>query len=303
MKSVVNILLIVVVLGLAIEPRAGAQIRSTIAREILERVLRDGAKRSGRDAIVGGAKKSAVETLERLAARHGDEALKVVRDGGIELLEAVPKHGDDVFDLAIKASPAARRAFAREMPELLPIARRVGVDVIELEERVPGMAAKVFSTFGDDGGKLITEMVPTKDIPRLLSYADKADSRATRELLLERYQKEGPSLFDRVPPKFVLASGLTAAMLYGTHRVTEPLDAIGDGIRDNEQQLPRAIWAFFVCGSLVIGLIVFCVLWRVGLVPRRRSASSKEFASLQPSRRKTPQQTKAPHTLARTDDP
>lgn len=248
-----------------------ADVRAGIAREILERVLRDGAERSGREVLEGEAKKSAVEALERLTKVYGDDVLKVVQDGGIELLEAVPRFGDDVIELAIKASPAGRRTLARELPDLLPLARRVGVDAIELESRAPGLAVKTFSTFGDDGGKLVAKNVPTEDVPRLLSYGEKADNPETRKLLLEAYEKEGKSLFERIPAKLVLASGLTASMIYGTHRMTEPAVATGDAIRSNEGLAQDAVRLSVVCGGIAFAVIAVLVLWRFGLVPWRRS--------------------------------
>lgn len=243
---------------------------STVTREVLERVLIESAERSGSGLLEEGAKKSAIETLERLAGRYGDDALKVARDGGIELIKAVPKFGDEVFDIAIKASPEARRAFARDLPGLFPLAKRVGVDALELEARTPGLALKTFSTFGDEGGKIVARSVPSEDVPRLLSYGEKADSKATRDLLIERYGKEGKSIFERIPSKLVLASGLSASMLYGTHRGTEPFQATGDAIRENDDLAQNAVTLFCMIGGVLVLILVALLLWRFRLMPWQR---------------------------------
>lgn len=262
---------IIVLAALFLQSTEGiASPSSTLTREVLERVLRESTERSGRELLEEGAKKSAIETLERLAGKYGDDALMVVRDGGLELIEAVPRFGDEVFEIAIKASPEARRAFARELPELFPLAKRVGVDAIELEARTPGLALKTFSTFGDEGGKIVAKSAPTEDVPRLLSYGEKADSRATRDLLIETYEKEGKSIFERIPPKLVLASGLSASMLYGTHRGTEPLQATGDAIRENDDLAQNAVTLFTIIGGAIILMLAALLLWRFGLMPWQR---------------------------------
>jgi len=267
---------IILLVAFLLQPSEGiASPSSTITREVLERVLRESAERSGRDLLEEGAKKSAIETLERLAGRYGDDALKVARDGGLELIEAVPRLGDEVFEIAIKASPEARRAFARELPDLFPLAKRVGVEALELEARTPGLALKTFSTFGDEGGKIVAKSAPSEDVPRLLSYGEKADSKATRDLLIDRYEKEGKSIFERIPPKLVLASGLSASMLYGTHRGTESLQATGDAIRENDDLAKNAVFLFSVIGGAIVLILAVLLLWRFGLMPWQRPKAGK----------------------------
>lgn len=247
--------------------QATAGLPSKVTREVIEETLEQAARRSGREISEQTAKKATTETLEHLTKTYGDDVLTVVRDGGIELIEAVPKHSDDVIEIALKATPAGRRALARNLPDILPLARRVGAEVLELEARTPGLAAKVFATFGDDAGRLVAKNVPTEDLPRLLSYAEKADTPATRDLLVQSYQKEGRSLFERIPPKLVLAGGLTASMLYGTHRLTEPADAMGDAIRNNGDVATTAVRHFFGWGAVCVLALATVLLWRFRLMP------------------------------------
>jgi hypothetical protein len=97
-----------------------------------------------------------------------------------------------------------------------------------------------------------------------------ADSKATRDLLLAAYQKEGRSLFERIPPNIVLAGGLSVSMLYGTHEMTAPERAKAEVLR-NHPDIVRdvmnrstAIWA-----GVALVLILF-LLWRFGLMPWHR---------------------------------
>jgi len=273
--NTINIKIALVALALLLlVPPTMAAVAGKITREVIEECVERAAKRSGRKGMEKAAKKSASETLEQLAKRYGDDAIRVVDDAGLELLEAIPKYGDDVAAMAMKCSPQARRAFACNIPDLLPLARRVGTEALELEAKSPGLATKFYRVFGDDAAKVIAKNIPSEDLPRLLKYADAADSPATRELLLKSYQREGKELFTRIPPTLVLAGGLTASMLYGTHQVTAPARAISKAIATNEDLAVTATktaihtGGFCITGFLLLVLVL--ISWRLGLMPWQR---------------------------------
>ena len=108
-----------------------------------------------------------------------------------------------------------------------------------------------------------------------------ADSPATRELLLKSYQREGKELFTRIPPTLVLAGGLTASMLYGTHQVTAPARAISKAIATNEDLAVTATktaihtGGFCITGFLLLVLVLLSR--RLGPMPwqRRRQNDAK----------------------------
>lgn len=282
MNRFLHMVFIVTGLSMLLCSGVSAGVAGKITREILEETVERAAKRSGREALEESAKKSARETLEGLVKTYGDDALKVVDDAGIELLEAAPRYGDEVVELAIKASPQARRAFAQNIPELFPIARRVGTEALELEAKSPGLAVRAFKVFGDDAGKALARNVPAEDVPRLVKYAEKADSPATKKVLLEAYEKEGKSLFERIPAKLVLASGLTASMLYGTHSMTEPARATGEAINNSPDVADTAVRRFFVWGTVIILAVVVLLFWRFGLMPWQRPRHEPKAASNEP---------------------
>lgn len=250
--------------------QACAGIAGTITKNAIESTVDQAAKQSGRALKDSVARKAAIGGVKQLSEKHGPEVFKIVEDSGLELLEAVPKYGDELLKIAAKASPQGRRALAMNVPELLPLAQRVGVEAIELKAKVPGQAAHVFQLFGDDAGKAVAKNVATEDLPRIIKYGEMADSDATRNLLLETYQKEGRSLFERIPPNLVLAGGLSASMLYGTHEMTAPERAKADVLRNNPDIVrdvmnrSTAIWAGV---SLILILVL---LWRFGLMPWHR---------------------------------
>jgi hypothetical protein len=251
---------------------ASSVIAGPIAKIAIREALEKASQKSGR-AITGSSVRETTElALAQSAEKYGDKALAAAADGGLELIEATTKYGDDVMRLAVDASPDARRVLALKTEALLPLARRVGPDALELEAKSPGLAGKIFATFGDDAGKIIARNVPPEDIPRLLKYAEKADSQPTRDLLLQTYQKEGKTLFERIPARFVLAGGLTAAMLYGTHNITKP---IGDTLGKNPDLVSQVLNRAVIVSGVVIVIIVILLLWRFNLMPWHRKQKKK----------------------------
>lgn len=255
-------------IALAILLECSVNLRAAVPSVAIREALKLAAEKSGRELAEASGRQAAESVLERSVARFGDVALRAAADGGLELIEAAAKHGDDVMKLAVEVSPAARRVFALETEALLPLARRIGPEALELEAKAPGKAAKVLQVFGDDAGKVIAKSVPAEDLPRLLTYAEKADSPATRKLLLTAYQKEGKSLFERIPAKLVLAGGVTATMLYGTHRGTQPLQ----GNPNLFAQVAKHLGNLLI---VLLGVLAFLVLWRFRLLPWHAKAPEK----------------------------
>lgn len=253
-----------------ISAQACAGLAGAITRQVIEESVERAAKQSGRAVDNPVAKKAAVDALEQLSEKHGGDVLKVVEDSGLELLEAVPKHGDELLSIAAKVSPQGRRALAMNVPEMLPLAKRVGVEAIELEAKVPGQAARVFRVFGDDAGKTVATSVATEDIPRIIKYGEKADNEATRKLLLETYQKEGRSLFERIPRNLVLAGGLSAAMLYGTHEMTASERAKAEVLRNNPDIVRDLMKHSTTIWAGIAFVVILILLWRFGLMPWQR---------------------------------
>ncbi len=265
MKTTKNIVVLILAIILAWPATwAVAGVRGKITKEIIEMAVETSARQTPR-IVNQSAREVATETLKHAVKRHGDGALRLA-DGGLEFLEIAAKHGDDVLEMGMKATPAARRALTNNVG-LLPLARRVGVEALELEAKCPGLSQRIFATFGDDMGRQIAKHVPSEDIPRLFQYAQHADNPATKQALLKQYAKEGSSLFERIPSKLVLSSGLTVAAIYGTHRVTRPFDEVGDQIAENSR-LAKHFINLMMIGAAGLATIFGCILlWRFRLMP------------------------------------
>ena len=255
----------------ALLPAAAAGSPLTIlVRETIERACIV----SNREVLERGTR----ESLERAAAtavgQQGPAAARAIQHGGLELLEATARHGDEVLELAKAAGPAGRRALALEADRLVPLARQYGPAVLDLEARAPGLGGRVFTTFGNDIGQAVTREVATSDLPRLLLAAERADSPATRALLWEGYQRGGSEFLNRIDWKVVMAAGVSVAVIDAAHRTTAPFHAAADVMRENPELTAQTVgnvagWASFGWGIMPLA-VVGCLLWRFGLMPWHR---------------------------------
>jgi hypothetical protein len=215
-----------------------------IALLVATAIWADSAFASGRGTL-------AREFVEAVVGRGGREvAEKAARESTEQAVEVVAKQALDARNIST-------------------IAKELGPEALKLEAKAPGIAERVLNTFGAEGARTIATTVPAEDIPRLVAYADRADTPATRKALLEAYEKEGPSLFERIPPKLVLAGGLTTAAIYGTHRATAPMAALGDQIERDPDLARRTLdWLGAIGGSAVLLVTAGFMRW-AGLFGRR----------------------------------
>lgn len=115
----------------------------------------------------------------------------------------------------------------------IPLLKRTALETAEHNITNPKIAQKLIVSLGDDLALKTLNKVPQSEIPMFVRYVEAADSPATRNLFIEYYKKEGSDIFKRVTPKMVMATGLSAAMLYGTYRTTSPLVATAEVIEKN----------------------------------------------------------------------
>jgi hypothetical protein len=159
------------------------------AATAIDHALNAAAKVSGR-TLPQEARILALRELDKAALKHGHQVLDAARAGGLELLEVAAKHGDDVWTFSAKV-PEAARLLAIRPHELLPLTRRIGTEVLEIEAKNPGLAKKVVEHFGDDAVKHLAKNAPPEDIAKLAGFAAKADNPATKKLLLQNYMEGG----------------------------------------------------------------------------------------------------------------
>ena len=243
---------------------------TVLVRETVERAC----VVSGREVAERGARESLERATAAAVRRQGPAAARAIQHGGLELLEASARHGDDVLRLAKAAGPAGQRALALEADRLVPLARQYGPALLDLEGRAPGLGGRVFTTFGKEIAPAVARQAATEDLPRLLLAAGRADSPATRAMLWEGYRREGSEFLKRIDWKVVMAVGVSVAVIDAAHRTTAPFDAAADVMRENPELTAQTVshvagWASFGWGIMPLA-IVGCLLWRFGLMPWHR---------------------------------
>ena len=236
-----------------------------LVTKAVEETLEAAAKRSGRVLSKSAEKKLGLELLE-IAGKHGDDVMTLVREGGLEVLEQGAKHGDDFWRMC-RQCPGASRALALRADDLIPLAKRIGPEVLQIEARTPGMAVRVAEEFGDDAVKVLARQNP-QDTTRLLGYAAKADSPETAQLLYKTYsQSSNPAGFlERLSWKQIMAGGLTASMVVAAGGAAAGMYQIGDGLQEGLRNPEAAIRVseavtqpvkFGLAGLVTISLAVF----------------------------------------------
>jgi len=243
---------------------------TVLVRETIERAC----VVSGREVAERGARESFERAAAAAVTRQGPGAARAIQHGGLELLEATARHGDDVLAFAKAAGPAGQRALALEADRLVPLARQYGPAVLDLEARAPGLGGRVFTTFGTDLAPAVAREAATEDLPRLLLAAGRADSPATRAMLWEGYQRGGRGFLERIDWRVVMATGASVAVIDAAHRTTAPFAAAADVMRENPELTVQTVgnvagWASFGWGIMPL-VIVGCLLWRFGLMPWQR---------------------------------
>lgn len=252
MKRVITILILIS--GVAFAGPAGKLISETI--EIA-------AKKSGRVLSVA-SKEAASEVLEKAVAKYGDDVYDIVKKGGLEALEQGSKHSDDFWKLCSKNHKFIP-ILTRNADELIPLAKRVGPEVLEFEVKNPGMASRIVSEFGDDAVKKLLN-APTKDVVSLSGFSKYADSPATKKKLFDAYLANGSKCLKELGKHkgLILTGGLTASMLIGVDNITE---GIGEGAREGTKAAAEKAPGLFhaskvLCVAIIAGVVVV-LLWPV----------------------------------------
>ena len=217
-----------------------APVHAGVTAKVISKTLEAAAKRSGR-VLTKGMKVRLGKTLAQSVAKYGDDILPLVRRGGLEMVEQGAKHGDDFWKLC-RAVPGASRSLALHADKLLPLTRRVGPAVLKIEQKTPGLAARVVKEFGDDGAKALAN-APAGDLPRLVGFASRADSPATRKLLLDCYRKSAaPGKFlEHLNWKHVMAAGLSAATITAAYKISDGVEEATKKLGQEHPEIAREV--------------------------------------------------------------
>lgn len=202
-----------------------------LASPVAGKLVSQALKQAGRETLDAGARQAAERAASSAIREFGMEgAEELVQRGGLALLEAGAKHGDDVLTAARRV-PEAARFLGAHPADALDLLTRHGDDALLLEARVPGMAEKAIAQFGP-GELAVLAKSPGEQVTRLLGYAARADSPAARQALLSSWKKHGSAVLAELDKHklLILTSGLTVGML-----------KVSDGLEDGMRKMPECI--------------------------------------------------------------
>ena len=189
------------------------------AGKVILETIETAAKVSGK-TLSHGARSSAARALSKAMAKYGDEAMKITRQGGLEVLKRSAEYGDDFWRIARHADPAAIRSLALHADKLLPVAKRIGPAFLKLEAKAPGLALKAVNCFGDDSVKILAKL-PPDDLSRLIGLAKRAETPAVKGMLFKRYLSvpDKEKFFKALDWKKTGAIGISAAAIIGAYKL------------------------------------------------------------------------------------
>lgn len=242
---------------------------------VIQETIEAAAKVSGK-ALSSSSGKAAGKILTKVVQKYGDDALKVVKNGGIEAIKQGRKYGDDFWKLAKHASPQTARSLALHADELMPIAKRIGPQFIHLENKIPGLASKVATEFGDDAVRYLAKNASPNDVSKLLGFAGRADSPATKKLLFESYRKGGTSILKKLDTKKILALGLTASMITAAYKVSDGIETgIEQVAKSNPETFQNVVGNIVLPFQILVGILVVLFAWPLLKLWRRLCRSGK----------------------------
>jgi hypothetical protein len=203
-------------------------------RILVEQALKASGRKGAEAATLELAEQAAASAVKMLGRT---EAEKLIRVGGLQLLEAGARHGDEVLKLASRV-PEAARYIGASPGEALSLAARLGENGLRIEARMPGLASQAAEHFGKKELGLLARSSP-EEVTRLVGLAGRADSAETRGLLYETWKRRGKRLLDELETRkmLILAGGLTASML-------TVADGLQDAIQDMPEKTPKALEGF-----------------------------------------------------------
>lgn len=249
-----------------------AVVQASPTSKVIQEALEQAAKVSGK-TLTPASKEAAEIAMRKAIASHGDDIMRIVRVGGLETLEQGAKHGDEFWRLCAH-SPRAARSLALHADDLLPLARRIGPEVAELEARVPGMTLQIAEHYGDDGIRALTK-APADDISMLVCGAQNADSPATRVLLLNTYKKskDGAMFLRKIDWKVVAATGLSASAIISAYKLSDGVETV---IEQQGPAVTKNIANTMLYAAIALGIILLLLVF-VLVRPLLKNAVEKKL--------------------------
>jgi len=191
--------------------------KASVASELLEKLVVLSGK-----ALDPAAHAAARQTLEKGLSMYGESAAFAARKGGMALIEAAARHGDEVWKLA-KICEGAPEALAARADTILEVAGRWGRDAACLEIKAPGCGEVLARKLGSaEVGELVSKAAP-EEIKRLAMLSAQCTTEEAR-VAAGLWRQGNTHVLERLSVPRIAAYGFAAAAVIAAVQV--PSDAL-----------------------------------------------------------------------------
>jgi hypothetical protein len=219
-----------------------------------------------------------------LAATASPRAAAAVAEAALPIAskEAMREAAEQSANAAVRQSVSvavAEAAAKRSLAEVAVAARSATTsaavgEVVIIEQKAPGMGARVMEMFGERSTQLGAKQIPASEIPLLVGIAEKAPDAAARARLLEGYLKAAETPAARQSWwKEILAvggaGGLYSSMSKTGEGISDGIISVGQGFGEAARKATESI-PLIIAASAVAGLVLLFLISR--LIPRREPA-------------------------------
>lgn len=254
-----NVFISIVPLCFSLLAASTPDLKGSLAGEIVERAL----KAAGR--TMDNASRATRETLDHAIVKHGAEAAEAAEFGGLPLMEAAARCGDDVWRIA-RLSADAPLAVAARPESLVAISKRWGDAAALVEIKCPGCGEALASRLGKTSMEEIAAKAGEREIQRLAGLAAR-QTPAELDASFKIWKRGGGRALEFLTPGRIAASGFaTAAMITAWKTPAAFLGLV-------EAALSGLLSPVFTVASWALLLVVFIFLQQPLLWLVRRGAT------------------------------
>jgi hypothetical protein len=189
---VVAVTLVVIVAG--VKPACAVPGTGPAARKAAQEAGAYVAEKLGVEVTREGGGQLAAKSAQ-LAARYGDDGLRLLRNLGPLAADIAARHGDDAVRMCAAHGDDAARILVRNVDAALPIWRQFGVRGTEVVVRHPGLGEQLIGEFGAEGVDIGRRLSP-EGVKRLLLLIGRAAGKEEKERILNVVLRDGEKVLD-----------------------------------------------------------------------------------------------------------
>lgn len=203
------------------------------------------------------ASKIAVEkALQEAIKRSGDDVIRFVESGGLKALECGQKYGDDFWSLCRKY-PGASAQIANDAETLVPLAKRAGSEILDIELKAPGLAKELVETYGEAEVKTLARM-ESGDLAKLYAVGK---HRPVESAKIMKAYREDSSVLQKLTPMQILALGGGGGLAITGGGLCSATYQVGDGIQNGLTTMAKESPTHFSVTAIGIVIGSLMALW------------------------------------------